>query len=88
MLHSTIEKQYKQKLREFKRIMTPEALDELRQTMPASVLPQMEAVLADVAALGDQVATSSWEDEALTAQEQQILRELEADTQLPERFSR
>jgi hypothetical protein len=90
LMHSVIEKQYKLKLREFRQLLSPEALRELAEAMPPSLLPQLDAVLQDVAALGGEAGAASWEEEegGMSPAEQQLLRELEASVHLPDEFSR
>lgn len=85
LLHSAIDKQYRQKLREFRRMATPEAVRELRDSMPPDALPFVEAALADALSPGEGGAPS-WDeaDMELTQQEVVLLERLEQQAQLPD----
>lgn len=71
LLQGAISKNYRQKLLEFRRTVTPDMLDDIRAGLPPEHHAQLELILAEAAALGpeDDAALGAGED-ALTREEQ------------------
>lgn len=89
LLQSLIDKQYRQKLRELRRSMTPQALRELQESVPPEQRPQLQLIVEDLLSMGQEVATASWEEEELSEEEQLLLyTRLQQSVHLPDDFAR
>lgn len=90
LIQNAVDKTYKQKLRKFKSMMTPEWVQEMRATLPPRELQQFAALLADVEQLPDEDTSSpsAEDDDELTPQEAAALHQLGEAMQLPDDFGR
>jgi hypothetical protein len=86
LLQSAINKTYRHKLLEFRRSVTPDMLDGMRATMPPELVPELDALLREAAALSDdevaefEAATAAAEAAAAVAGAAQAVVEADAVT--------
>lgn len=84
-LQQVIDKTYKDKLREFKRALTPELLAELQSSLPVDQLQPLQEMLDEMRDLPEDDGGS--EGVTLTQEEQQVIEQFSHSLDLPEDFS-
>jgi hypothetical protein len=87
-LADAINTTYNNKLREFKRFLTPETLQDLRSSLPYEQLASLELIVSDLANLPDDLELLEQEQE-LGPKETEMLQQLEeASQEFPDDFYR